>query len=143
MNMGEVDNFTNASIISKTIQDINDGNSTALVIPQEFAKEFIGEDNLPDHIADEMTRLVAILPPSGKIPVKDYIRSIGQMALQNLNIAPKSKPSSTPRPAAPPSPISRLAKSAAKPSEGVSAAPKDISLDEAIKMADANIAGKS
>src|SRR6187399_244569 len=33
-----------------------------LQITQEFAKEFIGEDNLPDHIADEMTRLVAILP---------------------------------------------------------------------------------
>lgn len=39
MSMGEVDNFTNAPIISKTIQDINDGNSTALVIPQEFARE--------------------------------------------------------------------------------------------------------
>jgi len=39
MSMGEVDNFTNAPIIGKTIQDINDGNSTALIIPQEFAKE--------------------------------------------------------------------------------------------------------
>ena len=37
--MGEVDNFTNAPIIGKTIQDINDGNSTALVIPKEFARE--------------------------------------------------------------------------------------------------------
>jgi antitoxin component of MazEF toxin-antitoxin module len=37
--MGEVENYTNAPIIGKTIQDINDGNSTALVIPQEFAKE--------------------------------------------------------------------------------------------------------
>ncbi len=37
--MGEVENFTNAPIIGKTIQDINEGNSTALVIPQEFAKE--------------------------------------------------------------------------------------------------------
>ena len=39
MRMEEVDNFTNAPVISKTIQDINDGNSTALVIPNEFAKE--------------------------------------------------------------------------------------------------------
>ncbi|MGD9673685.1 MAG: hypothetical protein AB7U98_09430 [Candidatus Nitrosocosmicus sp.] len=37
--MGDVDNYTNAPIIGKTIQDINDGNSTALVIPKEFAKE--------------------------------------------------------------------------------------------------------
>lgn len=37
--MGDVDNYQNAPIISKTIQDINDGNSTALVIPNEFAKE--------------------------------------------------------------------------------------------------------
>ena len=37
--MGEVDNFTNVPIISKTIQDISDSNSTALVIPKEFAKE--------------------------------------------------------------------------------------------------------
>ena len=37
--MGEVDNFTNAPIIGKTIQDINEGNSTALVIPKEFARE--------------------------------------------------------------------------------------------------------
>lgn len=39
MCMGEVDKFTNVPIISKTIQDIIDGNSTALVIPREFAKE--------------------------------------------------------------------------------------------------------
>ena len=37
--MGDVQNFTNAPIIGKTIQDINDGNSTALVIPHEFARE--------------------------------------------------------------------------------------------------------
>ena len=37
--MGEDENFENAPILGKTIQDINDGNSTALVIPQEFAKE--------------------------------------------------------------------------------------------------------
>ena len=37
--MREVESFTNAPIIGKTIQDIGDGNSTALVIPQEFAKE--------------------------------------------------------------------------------------------------------
>jgi len=37
--MGEVESFTNAPIIGKTIQDINDGNSTALVIPNEFVKE--------------------------------------------------------------------------------------------------------
>ena len=37
--MGEVGNFTNAPIIGKTIQDINDGNSTALVIPKVFAEE--------------------------------------------------------------------------------------------------------
>lgn len=37
--MGEVDNFANAPILGKTIRDINDGNTTALVIPQEFAKE--------------------------------------------------------------------------------------------------------
>ena len=37
--MGDVANFTNAPIIGKTIQDINEGNSTALVIPKEFAKE--------------------------------------------------------------------------------------------------------
>ena len=37
--MGDVDKFTNAPILSNTIQDINDGNSTALVIPKEFAKE--------------------------------------------------------------------------------------------------------
>lgn len=29
--MGDVDNFTNAPIIGKTIQDINDGSSTTLV----------------------------------------------------------------------------------------------------------------
>ena len=39
MNMGEVDNFTNVPIMGKTIQDINHSNSTALVIPKEFAKE--------------------------------------------------------------------------------------------------------
>lgn len=37
--MGEVESFTNAPIIGKTIQDINDGNTTALIIPKEFAKE--------------------------------------------------------------------------------------------------------
>jgi len=37
--MGEVDNFTNAPILGKIIQDINDGNSTALVIPKEFVRE--------------------------------------------------------------------------------------------------------
>ncbi len=37
--MGEVENFTNAPILGKTIQDIDNGNSTALVIPEEFAKE--------------------------------------------------------------------------------------------------------
>jgi hypothetical protein len=37
--MGEVENFTNASIAGRTIQDINEGNSTALVIPKEFARE--------------------------------------------------------------------------------------------------------
>jgi hypothetical protein len=37
--MGDVDNGTNAPIIGKTIQDILDGSSTALVIPKEFAKE--------------------------------------------------------------------------------------------------------
>ena len=39
MSMGDVENFTNAPIIGKTIQDINEGNSTALVIPKEFARE--------------------------------------------------------------------------------------------------------
>ncbi len=39
MSMGEVDNFTDAPIIGKTIQDINEGNSTALIIPKEFARE--------------------------------------------------------------------------------------------------------
>lgn len=34
--MGDVKNFINAPIIDKTIHDINDGNSTALVIPKEF-----------------------------------------------------------------------------------------------------------
>jgi hypothetical protein len=38
MDMGEA-NLINAPIIGKTIQDINEGNSTALVIPKEFAKE--------------------------------------------------------------------------------------------------------
>jgi predicted phosphohydrolase len=37
--MEEVENIENAPIIGKTIQDINDGNSTALVIPGEFARE--------------------------------------------------------------------------------------------------------
>ena len=37
--MGDLENFTNAPILGKTIQDISDGNSTALVIPKEFAKE--------------------------------------------------------------------------------------------------------
>jgi hypothetical protein len=37
--MGNVDNFTYAPIVGKTIRDINDGNSTALVIPKEFARE--------------------------------------------------------------------------------------------------------
>jgi hypothetical protein len=36
--MGDVI-FTDAPIIGKTIQDINDGNTTALVIPNEIAKE--------------------------------------------------------------------------------------------------------
>ena len=39
MSMGDVDNFINAPILGKTIQDINDGNYTALIIPKEFAKE--------------------------------------------------------------------------------------------------------
>lgn len=37
--MEVVESFTNAPIIGKTIQDINDGNITALIIPKEFAKE--------------------------------------------------------------------------------------------------------
>ncbi|MGD9673198.1 MAG: hypothetical protein AB7U98_06950 [Candidatus Nitrosocosmicus sp.] len=37
--MGDVENFTCALSIGKTIQDISDGNSTALVIPKEFVKE--------------------------------------------------------------------------------------------------------
>jgi hypothetical protein len=37
--MEEVENIENAPIIGKTIQDIYDGNSTALVIPTEFARE--------------------------------------------------------------------------------------------------------
>jgi hypothetical protein len=36
--MGDV-NFTSAPIIGKTMQDIKGGNSTALVIPKEFARE--------------------------------------------------------------------------------------------------------
>lgn len=39
MSTGDVENFTNAPILCKTIQDINGCNTTALVIPQEFAKE--------------------------------------------------------------------------------------------------------
>ena len=39
MIMGNVENIINAPILGKTIQDINDGNSTALIIPNEFAKE--------------------------------------------------------------------------------------------------------
>ncbi|KAA2283559.1 hypothetical protein [Candidatus Nitrosocosmicus sp. SS] len=37
--MGDVNNGTNAPIIGKTIQDINDNSSSALVIPKEFANE--------------------------------------------------------------------------------------------------------
>ncbi len=37
--MGDVENIRNAPVLGKTIQDMNDGNSTALVIPKEFAKE--------------------------------------------------------------------------------------------------------
>jgi hypothetical protein len=37
--MGNVNNFTNAPIVDKIIRDINDGTSTALVIPKEFARE--------------------------------------------------------------------------------------------------------
>ncbi|WP_148687344.1 hypothetical protein [Candidatus Nitrosocosmicus hydrocola] len=37
--MGEVENYENAPIKGRTIQDTNDGNSTALVIPKEFARE--------------------------------------------------------------------------------------------------------
>lgn len=37
--MGDVENFINAPIMGKTIHDINDGNTTALVIPNEFARE--------------------------------------------------------------------------------------------------------
>jgi hypothetical protein len=37
--MGDVDNCQNDPLMGKTIQDINEGNSTALVIPKEFAKE--------------------------------------------------------------------------------------------------------
>ncbi len=37
--MGVVDNCLYAPIIDKTIQEISDGNSTALVIPNEFTKE--------------------------------------------------------------------------------------------------------
>jgi antitoxin component of MazEF toxin-antitoxin module len=37
--MGEVEKIENDLIIGKTIQDINDGNSTALVIPEEFVRE--------------------------------------------------------------------------------------------------------
>lgn len=37
--MGEVDNFIDTPVMGKTIQDINDGNTTALVIPKEFVRE--------------------------------------------------------------------------------------------------------
>lgn len=37
--MRDVENFTNAPIIGKTIQASDDSNSTALVIPNEFARE--------------------------------------------------------------------------------------------------------
>lgn len=37
--MGDVENYMNAPILGKTIQDICDGNSTTLVIPKVFAKE--------------------------------------------------------------------------------------------------------
>ncbi len=37
--MEDISNFIDAPIIGKTIQDINDGNSTALVLPNEFVKE--------------------------------------------------------------------------------------------------------
>lgn len=37
--MGDIGNFIDAPIIGKTIRDINDGNSTALVLPNEFVQE--------------------------------------------------------------------------------------------------------
>jgi len=37
--MEDVESFINAPVIGKTTQDINECNSTALVIPKEFAKE--------------------------------------------------------------------------------------------------------
>jgi hypothetical protein len=37
--MGDVENIINAPILGKAIQDINDSNSMALIIPNEFAKE--------------------------------------------------------------------------------------------------------
>jgi len=37
--MGQVENYINAPLLGKTIQDINEGNSTAVLIPNEFAKE--------------------------------------------------------------------------------------------------------
>lgn len=37
--MRDVENFTNAPVMGKTIREINDGSSTALVIPKEFARE--------------------------------------------------------------------------------------------------------
>lgn len=41
--MGDL-NFVNAPILGKTIQDIYNANSTALVIPNEFAKELTIEN---------------------------------------------------------------------------------------------------
>ena len=37
--MGDVENYTNVPITGRTIQDINDDKSTALVILNEFVKE--------------------------------------------------------------------------------------------------------
>ncbi len=109
---------------------------------REFANEFLGEDMIPDNIANEMTRIVSIMPPSDKVSVKEYINIIGKLAMQNLNIAPKSKTATSNITPKAPSPLSRLTKSAAKPSEGVSAAPKDMTLDQIVNLAASQIDAK-
>jgi len=109
-----------------------------------FAQEFLGEDSLPVALSDEMTKIVGIMPPAQGVSPKDYIYTIGKVAMSNLNMSKITKPASSPsKPAKPASPISQLAKSAARPNEGVSAAPKDLSLDEAVKLADKQLSGQS
>ncbi|MGD9534518.1 MAG: hypothetical protein AB7V56_12215 [Candidatus Nitrosocosmicus sp.] len=66
----EVENYPNAPITGKTIQDINDGNSTALVISKEFAKELqIENSNMSMSLIQDMDGNKHLLVPKAYVVI--------------------------------------------------------------------------